>query len=186
MPRPRLSSDETELWRRAMSGVTPLRDRPTAARPSRKGGRIDRPRPAPQAEGRSGRDLSPETAGEREPEAAVPLPPGCEFAGIDRRTADRLRRGRYPVEARLDLHGMTQQEAHRALAGFLTGARAEGRRCVLVITGHGRISGGILKAATPRWLAEPGLRAHVLTLAPARPQHGGGGALYVLLRRAGR
>jgi DNA-nicking Smr family endonuclease len=54
---------------------------------------------------------------------------------------------------------------------------------VLVITGHGRIGGGVLKSAVPRWLHEPELRRHVLAIAPARPQHGGAGALYVLLRR---
>lgn len=104
-------------------------------------------------------------------------------AGVDRATADKLKRGRYPIEATLDLHGMTQDEAHRALTGFVAVSRAAGRRCVLVITGHGRTSGGVLKAAVPRWLAEPGLHRHVLALAPARPQHGAAGALYVLLRR---
>ena len=79
---------------------------------------------------------------------------------------------------------MTQAEAYRALAGFVTGSRAAGRRCVLVITGHGRMSGGILKSAVPRWLHEPELRHHVLAIAPARPQHGGHGALYLLLRKS--
>jgi DNA-nicking Smr family endonuclease len=106
------------------------------------------------------------------------------FAGVDRSTAEKVKRGRYPVAGRLDLHGMTQAEAHRALAGFVAGARAAGKRCVLIITGHGRISGGVLKAAVPRWLAEPELRRHVLAIAPAQPQHGGSGALYLLLRKS--
>src|SRR6185436_9447888 len=110
-------------------------------------------------------------------------PPLDTFAGLDRASAERLKRGRYPVEARLDLHGMTQAEAHRALNGFVAGSRALGRRVVLVITGHGRISGGVLKTAVPRWLNEPELRRHVLAASPARPQHGGAGALYVLLRK---
>ena len=104
-------------------------------------------------------------------------------AGIDRATAQRLKRGRYPVEARLDLHGLTQEAAHRALIDFLGASRAAGRRCILVITGHGRTSGGILRHAVPRWLDEPPLRRHILTLAPARPTDGGAAALYVLLRR---
>jgi len=78
---------------------------------------------------------------------------------------------------------MTQTEAHRALTGFVAASRAAGRRCVLVITGHGRSSGGVLKSAVPRWLHEPELRRHVLAIAPAQPPHGGHGALYVLLRR---
>jgi DNA-nicking Smr family endonuclease len=111
------------------------------------------------------------------------LPPLDRFTGIDRATAERLKRGRMRTEARLDLHGMTQAEAHRALAGFIAGSRAGGRRCLLVITGHGRMSGGVLKAAVPRWLGEPDLRRHVLAIAPAQPEAGGTGALYVLLRR---
>jgi DNA-nicking Smr family endonuclease len=111
------------------------------------------------------------------------LPPLNRFAGIDRATAERLKRGRYPVEAILDLHGMTQERAHRALAGFVAASRAAGQRCVLLITGHGRMSGGVLKAAVPRWLDEPELRRPVLAIAPAQPRDGGSGALYVLLRR---
>jgi DNA-nicking Smr family endonuclease len=112
-----------------------------------------------------------------------PPPPLDRFAGLDRASAERLKRGRTPVEARLDLHGMTQDEAHRALSGFVAMSRAAGRRCVLVITGHGRMGGGILKAAVPRWLGEPGERRHVLAITPAQPRDGGAGALYVLLRR---
>lgn len=119
------------------------------------------------------------------PNAPAPIrQPLDRFAGVDRSTAEKVKRGRYPVAGRLDLHGMTQAEAHRALAGFVPRARAAGKRCVLVITGHGRISGGVLKAAVPRWLAEPDLRRHVLAVAPAQPQHGGSGALYLLLRKS--
>lgn len=162
---PRLPADDAGLWQRAMRDVTPLRA------PKR-----DRGHPArPAAD-----------AGET-PAVPVPVqPPLDRFAGLDRASAERLKRGRYLVEAKLDLHGMTQAEAHRALTGFLAAARTAGRRCVLVVTGQGRMSGGILKAAVPRWLAEPALRPHLLAIAPARPSHGGGGALYLLLRKAPR
>ena len=105
------------------------------------------------------------------------------FAGYDKANADRLRRGQHPVEGRLDLHGMTQAEAHRALASFIRGARVSGKRCVLVITGRGRLGGGVLRAAVPRWLAEPEFRPHLLAIATAQPRDGGTGALYVMLRR---
>jgi DNA-nicking Smr family endonuclease len=111
------------------------------------------------------------------------LPPLDRFAGIDRANAERLKCGRRAIEARLDLHGMTQAEAHAALSRFIAGSRTAARRCVLVITGHGRSSGGILKQSVPRWLHEPSMRRHVLAIAPAQRQHGGAGALYVLLRR---
>ncbi len=180
----RLRADDREVWRRAIRDVAPLPGR--AFNPDR--GRPARPHPSPPLPG-----LDPGTTGEGAGSGETPtvharppstrLPPLDRFAGVDRATAERLKRGRTPIEARLDLHGMTQAEAHRALAGFVAGSRAAGRRCLLVITGHGRISGGILKAAVPRWLGEPDLRRHVLAIAPAQPEAGGSGALYVLVRR---
>jgi DNA-nicking Smr family endonuclease len=107
------------------------------------------------------------------------------IAGLDRRQALRLKRGQLPVEARLDLHGLTQAEAHRALAGFVARSAAAGRRVLLIVTGKGSREGtGVLKEAVPRWLEEPQMRARVLATAPAVPRDGGAGALYILLRRA--
>lgn len=169
----RLRAEDGEAWRRAVRNVAPLRSRPSVPVPDPA---PDRTRPA------RNRGEAPAVQSAPRP-APQPLPPLDRFAGIDRATAERLKRGRYPVAARLDLHGMTQAEAHTALAGFVARSRAAGRRCLLVITGHGRMSGGILKAAVPRWLGEPELRRHVLAIAPAQPDAGGSGALYVLLRR---
>jgi DNA-nicking Smr family endonuclease len=177
----RLSGEDAGLWRRAMRDVAPLAGRPLKHPPlqageggsARSGDRVGAVPGDPT--GISVKAQQP-TVGE--------LPPLDRLAGVDRATAERLKRGRRPVEASLDLHGLTQAEAHRALAAFIAGSRAAGRRCVLVVTGHGRLSGGVLKAAVPRWLEEPDLRRDVLAIAPARPQHGGHGALYVLLRRS--
>jgi DNA-nicking Smr family endonuclease len=94
-----------------------------------------------------------------------------------------LKRGKHKIEARLDLHGMTQQEAHHALARFIRAARSEGKRCVLVITGRGSVGGGVLRAAVPRWFEEPEFRPHLLAISTAQPRDGGAGALYVMLRR---
>lgn len=181
----RLSSDEIGLWRRAMRDVIPLRGRavPPVREPAKTAvsaiGAGE-----PQA-GPTGESVPPKPP-RPPPVPAAPLPGSLSgnFTGLDRASAERLRRGRYPIEARLDLHGMTQEEAHRALKGFVAGSRRLGRRTVLVITGHGRSSGGVLKSAVPRWLHEPDLRPHVLALTPARPQDGGSGALYLLLRKA--
>lgn len=105
-------------------------------------------------------------------------------AGIDRRQALRLKRGQLAIEARLDLHGMTQAEAHRELASFVARHHAAGKRVLLVVTGKGTREGtGVLRAAVPRWLAEPALRDRVLATRPAVPRDGGDGALYILLRR---
>jgi len=107
--------------------------------------------------------------------------------GVDKRTAQRLRRGQLDIEARLDLHGLTQTEAHRALNGFLADAQAAGKRCVIVITGKGRrddADSGVLRRAVPHWLDQPPNRARIIAVRHAQPRHGGDGALYVLLRKA--
>ena len=106
-------------------------------------------------------------------------------AGLDRRTARRLKRGQLAVEARLDLHGKTQSQAHDALRRFIRESRMARRRCVQVITGKGSVAsgeGGVLRRMTPRWLNEPGLRRHIVAIANAPASGGGAGALYVLLK----
>ncbi len=116
------------------------------------------------------------------------------MGGLDKRNAQRLRRGQYPIDAELDLHRHTQAQAERALRLFLKRAQASGKRCVLVITGKGKAEGeggswdaegriGVLREQVPRWLDEPRNRALVVAWHPARPKDGGVGALYVLLRR---
>jgi DNA-nicking Smr family endonuclease len=153
---------DRRLWREAMRSVTPLRHR--AAAPSS---------PPPATVEASSANVPP-----RHPHLD-------RFAGIDRANAERLKRGHHRIEARLDLHGMTQSEAHRALAAFVYASSQSGLRCVLVITGRGLgpDGPGVLKSAVPRWLEQPGLRRQILAIAPAQPRHGGAGALYLLLRR---
>ncbi len=154
---------ERFLWSEAMRDVKPLRGREPAI-------------------------LSPPLQAPAETPCVVKadqLPGLDRFSGVDRASAERLKRGLHPIEGRLDLHGMTQAEAYRALAGFVHRSRDAGGRCVLVITGRGfgPTGPGILKRAVPRWLEEAGLRRHILAVAPAQPRDGGAGALYLLLRR---
>lgn len=114
----------------------------------------------------------------------APLAAG-NFDNIDKRTADKVRRGEYPIDATIDLHGMQQTGAFLALEqALLRAARAE-QRLLLVITGKGLRSGsgGVLKAALPGWLESPSIRPHLLTFCKAAPKHGGSGAFYVLLKR---
>jgi DNA-nicking Smr family endonuclease len=106
--------------------------------------------------------------------------------GLDTKTSRKLMKGRIPIEARLDLHGMTQQRAHDALQAFLAECQLRDRRMALVITGKGQASGGILRNLVPRWLAEPAMRLHVSGFGEAHAVHGGSGALYVRIRRRGR
>lgn len=158
----RLRDEDRELWRAAMRGVEPLVPGAVAAPPA----------------------AAPAAPLHRRPRSvARPVAQHERDVGIDRRTLGRLKRGEMPVDARLDLHGLTQDAAHRALGRFLAEAAADGVRLALVITGKGRGGAGVLREAVPRWLAEPINRARILTVTPAPPKHGGSGALCVLLRR---
>jgi DNA-nicking Smr family endonuclease len=117
--------------------------------------------------------------------------PSENAKGLDRRTAQRLERGQMEIEATLDLHGFSQAKAEEALAAFIRRGYERGERCVLVITGKGRRGGkdgmvlepGILKRRVPEWLDGRALKPFILKYHPAKPKHGGNGALYVLLRR---
>jgi DNA-nicking Smr family endonuclease len=105
---------------------------------------------------------------------------------LDEPTHKKIAKGRVSLGARIDLHGMTQGEAHALLHAFLHRAHAEGLRHVLVITGKGSSYGsdGILRQAVPHWFATPQFRPYVSAYEDAARQHGGHGALYVRLRRA--
>jgi DNA-nicking Smr family endonuclease len=105
--------------------------------------------------------------------------------GIDREHLRRLRRGEVPVELRVDLHGLVAKEARRRLAAELERAQAAGLRCVLVVHGRGLHSEGpaVLREGVADWLSTAPLVARVMAFASARPEHGGSGASYVLLRR---
>lgn len=177
--RRRLTAEEAELWRRVARKATPLDD----ARARRLASETP---PAPEAAG----------AGEAAAPGAAPPPtvaarparsqataPAADHGTLDRRTAQRLKRGRIAIDARFDLHGHTQSTAHAALLRFIERARAEGCRHVLVVTGRGSQGGGILKRTVPRWLMEPAFHRHVVAFHEAGPRHGGAGALYVVLRR---
>jgi DNA-nicking Smr family endonuclease len=157
-----VKSEERALWRETMRGVTPLR--PEA--------REENVASAPARESKSRR--VPSSTKLTQPARATK-----SIDALDRRTAARLKRGTLPIEAKLDLHGMTQAEAHRALARFIARAQKLGSRAVLVITGKS----GVLHGAVPRWLDEGDNRARILAIRRAHAQHGGEGALYLMLRR---
>lgn len=120
------------------------------------------------------------------PRPALPELSISSQPGIDKSTAKKLKKGVQKIEARMDLHSMTQAQAHRALDSFIDGSYAAGKRCVLVITGKGLKpdgSVGVIRAAVPRWLNEQPNRSRVLAFTHATPKDGGEGALYVMLKR---
>jgi DNA-nicking Smr family endonuclease len=174
----RLSDEERTLWKGVTRAVKPLRLRPdksvdaaAAPQPSKAAGR---PRPAATL-----------------PAPAAPratTPPGP--APLGRRFKQRVARGTEAIDGRIDLHGMTQAEAHDALLRFLRSSQGRGARTVLVITGKGaRAAGdglaerGVLKRQVPMWLRLPEFRGLIVGFEDAAVRHGGEGALYVRLRR---
>ena len=104
---------------------------------------------------------------------------------LDRPTHDKLAKGRLEIEAKVDLHGLTQSEAHGLLLSFLHRAHASGVRYVLVVTGKGSTQkgDGVLRRVVPEWLATPAFRSVVSSHDSAARHHGGSGALYIRLRR---
>lgn len=130
----------------------------------------------------------PPVAWRMSPDADRPAPARPGTPGLDRNTARRLAEGRLAPQARLDLHGMTVEAAHGALSRFIHESSALGRRCVLVVTGkgrgeHGGRGAGVLRRDTPRWLTVSPLAEQVVGVFEAHPRHGGGGALYVYIRK---
>ncbi len=190
-PTPGLEADDAALWQRVAGGVSPL-----AGDKRRKSAKLAKTATPEAAAG--GEEATTGTPTGTPPLVPQPPAPPSEqisaqppliagaASGIDKRTATRLRRGQLAIDDRIDLHGMTQQEAFRALSLFIEESQENGARCVLVITGKGLKpdgSTGVLRDALPGWLNRVELRPLVLALSQAQPRDGGQGAFYVLLRR---
>ena len=145
-------------------------------------------------------------ARKRPPQRSRPLslpgasPLQCRHnAPFDPRISKKIARGRHTIDARLDLHGLRQQDAYVVLRRFLARCQADGLRHVLVITGKGgkpddaasrdfwqADERGIFRRLVPQWLAEPSFRLHVVSFTESAMKHGGSGALYVTIRKGPR
>src|SRR6516165_5939695 len=189
MSRRRLSEDERALWRGFARGVTPLRRGAGAALG------VAPDQPSAQAPPQNIRN-------ECSPAKQAP-----GLAQFDRRLRQRVARGLAAIDARLDLHGMTQRQAHAALIRFLHQAQAKDAKLVLVVTGKGLGSAapsarggtaardehrdehgerGVLRRQVPLWLSLPEFRRFIVSFEEAHVSHGGEGALYLRLRRRSR
>jgi DNA-nicking Smr family endonuclease len=176
-----LSEEERALWESVAKQVKPLRKRHRAVKP---------PTAAPDAQ----ISVAPKPVASPKPMAPPKIltPPKQEpppLAPIGRRERSHLSRGRKEIDARLDLHGMTQMRAHRMLFTFLQRAHSDGLTFVLVITGKGKVGGaeserGVLRRQVPLWLSLPEFRSLVVGFEEAHIGHGGEGALYVRVRRS--
>jgi DNA-nicking Smr family endonuclease len=186
-PSPPREASEEELWAGAMAGVRPLDPGPGTVGPPR-------PRGAPETFWHPDLDAVYELRALVSGDAPFDLADSDEFiegrvAGIDPALVRKLRRGEFAVQGHVDLHGLTRDEAKREVEGFLRASRNAGKRCVLVVHGRGLHSKDhlpVLKDALRTWLSTARFSRHVLAFATARPVDGGAGAIYVLLRRAGR
>jgi DNA-nicking Smr family endonuclease len=174
-----LSEEERALWENVARQVKPLRKKPRPVK-----AQIPIETTEPVAARPSAQMRSPAPA-----RLTPPPKPAPPLAPLGRRERSQLSRGRKEIDARIDLHGMTQTRAHRALFGFLQRAHGEGLSFVLVITGKGKVGSGgsergVLRRQVPQWLSLPEFRALVVGFEEAHIGHGGEGALYVRVRRA--
>jgi DNA-nicking Smr family endonuclease len=194
-----LSGDDEALWAHTARTVAPLTKGKPRVHPSvseEASGVVF----APRGKARQG---IPASVARRAVDEATTVKPKSspDLQPFDAKRARKLRAGRIEIEARLDLHGMKQVEAHAALRRFLHDCHRDGRRTVLVITGKGGPSGkdggderhwthgherGVLKRNVPHWLEEPDLRRIVVSYTTASVRHGGEGAIYVQLRAVTR
>lgn len=171
-----LSKEDRILWAAVARTVTPLKGRRPEEIPIEPGGRAE---------------AMAEVAGR--PPAVAMAQEGAAQAGhkpprpsrLDLVTRKKLSKGSLPIDGRVDLHGLTQGEAHLLLLSFLHRAYLENRRYVLVITGKGSSLGsdGVLRRVVPAWMATPPFRAIVSAHENAARHHGGAGALYIRLKR---
>ncbi len=176
--------DGDDLWSVVTKSVTPLTGRPKPAA-SKDSAKKTEKNKAPVKKAKAAAPPVPKS-----PRPPAALSPG-DLTAMDRRTADRFRRGRMAIDGVLDLHGHDQARAHGELNRFIAAAAADGKRCLLIVTGKGERQGvekgwrgkGVLREAVPGWLNALDNWAHVLSFCPAQPKDGGDGALYVLLKR---
>jgi DNA-nicking Smr family endonuclease len=175
-----LSEEERALWEDVAKQIKPLRKKPRAAKPQAVS--VEAATPVAAKPAAPARPLPLAKA----PRPAKPQTP--PLAPLGRRERSQLSRGRKEIEARLDLHGMTQIRAHLALSGFLQRAHSNGLTFVLVITGKGKMGAeaerGVLRRQVPQWLNLPEFRTLVVGFEEAHIGHGGEGALYVRIRRS--
>jgi DNA-nicking Smr family endonuclease len=196
MTRRRLRPDELTLWQEVARKTTPLssnRKLPATSSTDQPAQQARPPRQEPETPpkfeiGQTARDRN---GGH---DVLPPLPEGLQQAPVsmDKKAFQRLKKGKLVPEAKLDLHGMTLDQAHPALNGFILRSHAAGRRLVLIVTGKGRdrdpgdavpIRRGVLRHSVPQWLRMAPLSSLVLQITEAHLKHGGGGAYYVYLRR---
>jgi DNA-nicking Smr family endonuclease len=204
-----VTADEAELWQKATRTLDPVKAKPrvgadshaAAQAPAAASPTGSQAPSAPASRNAERVSVSKPVAANVKP--AGRAPPPAPRADFDRRKVRQIASGKIEIDARIDLHGSYQRDAHARLRAFLFAAHANGHKTVLVITGKGgearsdrrgdhmgdligERQRGVLRRNVPLWLAEPDLRAIVLGFTEASVRHGGAGALYVQLRKGSK
>lgn len=175
MTKRRLTEEEQKAWDRVRKSVRPIKSgqRSRIKRDVADNPLIQTPAPDPKPVSR-----------EKPSQAGISPVHHRYAAGLQNRGSEKkVRRGKVEVSASFDLHGHTQESAWSALPAFLIREQARGSRCVIVITGKGRLGEGVLRRNFLRWIEMPDAKALVSGYAQAHPRHGGSGAFYLFLRR---
>ncbi|WP_412551330.1 Smr/MutS family protein [Shimia sp. MIT910701] len=195
MTRRKLSEEEVTLWRKVADTAERLHPGTSAHElPKPKPKPIKKPRPhlspaLPDFEVGSKANTSPSM---HDLMGSVSERVARQPVQMDKKAFGRMKRGKLVPEGKIDLHGMTADQAHGALTGFIMRSHGEGKRVVLVITGKGKTKRdegpiptrrGVLKHQVPQWFALPPMKQCILQVAEAHIRHGGTGAYYVYLRR---
>lgn len=172
-----LTPEEEAQWHSEMQQATPLKARPKQIKQLKKPQRpalLDQPFRA---------DVPARS------EKLAPLDMGS-YAGVDKNTREKFRKGEYPIDGRLDLHGDTRETALLRVENFIHNHYSRGSRVLLIITGKGTFNkapdeprAGVLRESLPGWLSDSGLRPFILAFDKATVKDGGSGAFYVLLKR---
>lgn len=174
---PKISPEDADLWHAVTKDVIPIKKKS-----------LPPPETPPVQVHKKNQTISSSPS-----YVSPPISRSVRAKDLDRRTKEKLVKGKMDIEGKLDLHGMTQAQAHEALSRFILKSHQAGKRCVLVITGKGKKNAhseeesqntrGILRRRLPEWISHPDLHDLVLSIETAQPKHGGAGAVYLYLRR---
>lgn len=199
-----LADEDHDVWSHTAQSIEPLKRAKARHHPAAERAQDATPRTPSKVDASLAKAVASKSVMKSTPDKNIPATPPPKpkapppIASFDRKKVRKIRSGQVDIEARIDLHGMRQDEAHIALVRFLHRCQSKGQRWVLVITGKGKLADrdddapfdmtrqrerGVLKRNVPRWLDEPELRHLVVSYTLAAIQHGGEGALYVHLRK---
>ena len=177
-PKTPLSTEDETLWQKVAKTV----------RPQKQAKKIEPSAKSKRSKADKG-SIIPSTPAIEPPVRKAPktvvIPAAAPPTAQDDGTARALRKGKWKIDKKIDLHGMTQAAAKTALEEFILAAQKQDKRTLLIITGKGSRStgGGVLRRMLPHWLELPPLKDIALALTPARPEDGGDGAFYLRLRK---